>query len=205
MNRRAMSKRFLNAFAATLSLAVLAACGEGLSAPQDEPPLAGAAIGGPFELVNSKGEIVRWSDFDGRYRIVYFGYAYCPDVCPLDVSRIMRGYALFKQEEPEAAAQVQPIFISIDTERDTPEVVGKFATAFSDDLLGLTGTPEQVKAAADAYKAFYQKVGEGEHYTMNHSLTVYLMGPDGRFRTTVAEELGPERSAAIIERAMARG
>ena len=181
MNRRAMSKPFLNTFAATFFLALLASCGKSAPPSPPEAPLADAAIGGPFELVNSQGETVRWSDFDGKYRIVYFGYAYCPDVCPLDVSRIMRGYALFKQEEPETAAQVQPIFISIDPERDTPEVVGKFSAAFSEDLLGLTGTPEQVKAAADAFKVYYEKgedAGNGS-YLMNHSTAAYLMGREG--------------------------
>ena len=74
---------------------------------------------------------MRWSDFDGKYRIVYFGYAYCPDVCPLDVQRMMQGYERFKEAEPELAAQVQPIFITIDPARDTPAVVGEFTSAFS--------------------------------------------------------------------------
>ena len=76
---------------------------------------------------------------------------------------------------------------------------------FPEGVIGLTGTPAQVKAAADAYKAFYEQVGTGEDYTVNHSLTVYLMGPDGQFRTAIAGELGPQRSAEVIGRAMARG
>lgn len=146
-----------------------------------EAPLAGAAIGGPFELVDKDGKTVRWSDFDGKYRMVYFGYSYCPDVCPLDVARMMQGFAAFQKAEPAMAAQVQPIFISIDPERDTPAVVGEFADAFSDDLLGLTGTPEQVKVAADAFKVYYRR-GEnagGGSYLMDHSRAAYLMGRDG--------------------------
>ena len=202
MNRRAMSKRFLNAFAATLSLAVLAACGEGLSAPQDEPPLAGAAIGGPFELVNSKGEIVRWSDFDGRYRIVYFGYAYCPDVCPYDVQRMMQGFNAFKEAEPELAAEVQPIFITIDPARDTPDVVGEFTGAFSDDLIGLTGTAEQVDRAAKAFGAYYAK-GEdagGDSYLMDHSRAAYLMGRQGEPIALLPVDVGADKVAAELEK-----
>jgi protein SCO1/2 len=145
MNRSAMPRALI---ASLLALLVVACRAE---APPGEPPLAGAAIGGPFELVNSAGETVRWSDFDGQYRMVYFGYAYCPDVCPLDVQRMVRGYERFKQDEPALAAQVQPIFITIDPQRDTPEVVGEFTRAFSDDLIGLTGTPEQVDRAAKAF------------------------------------------------------
>ena len=178
MNRRAMSKRFLNTFATTLSLALLAACGESASV---DPPLADAAIGGPFELVNSQGETVRWSDFDGKYRIVYFGYAYCPDVCPLDVQHMMQGYNRFKTAEPALAAQIQPLFVTIDPERDTPAVVAEFAAAFSDDLLGLTGSPAQVAAAAKAFAVYYEKgeTSDAGGYLMDHSRAAYLMGRKG--------------------------
>ena len=144
-----------------LPLALLAAsCGGGGAG--GEPPLAGAAIGGPFELVDSNGKTVRWSDFDGQYRMIYFGYAYCPDVCPLDVQRMMQGYARFKAAEPALAAQVRPLFVTIDPERDTPKVVGEFAAAFSDDLIGLTGTPEQIAAAAKSFAVYYEKRAENE-------------------------------------------
>lgn len=164
-----------------LAAALLAGCQPTGSTDAGEPPLAGAAIGGPFELVDKGGKTVRWSDFEGKYRMVYFGYTWCPDVCPLDVARMMRGYARFKAAEPEVAARIQPIFISIDPERDTPAKVGEFAAAFSDDLIGLTGTPAQVKAAADAFKVYYKK-GEAAangQYLMDHSTAAYLMGPDG--------------------------
>src|SRR5688572_29319597 len=117
MNRGAMSTLRACLLAVSLSVCPLAAgCDAG---PAGDPPLAGAAIGGPFELVDSAGKTVRWSDFDGKYRIVYFGYAYCPDVCPLDVQRMMQGYARFKEAEPELASQVQPLFVTIDPARDT--------------------------------------------------------------------------------------
>jgi protein SCO1/2 len=161
-------------------LALLVA-GCGGSAPAGAPPLAGAAIGGPFELVDSSGKTVRWSDFDGKYRVIYFGYAYCPDVCPMEVQHMMLGYNRFKEAQPELAAQVQPLFVTIDPERDTPEKVGEFASAFSDDLIGLTGTPEQIAAAAKAFAVYYQKgqVSPAGGYLMDHSRTSYLMGRNG--------------------------
>lgn len=195
MNRSAMFPRLTFAFAAVL---LAAGCG---SAPAAEAPLAGATIGGPFELVDKTGKTVRWSDFDGKYRMVYFGYAYCPDVCPLDVQRMMRGYARFKQEHPEQAAQVQPIFISIDPERDTPKVVGEFAGAFSDDLLGLTGTPEQVASAAKAFRVVYSRgkdAGNGS-YLMDHTTAAYLMGRQGEPITLLPIDVADKGEAVAAE------
>jgi len=186
--------------ALALPVALLAAsCG---AAPAGEPPLAGAAIGGPFELVDSQGETVRWSDFDGKYRMIYFGYAYCPDVCPLDVQRMMRGYARFKQAQPELAAQVQPLFVTVDPARDTPAVVGEFASAFSDDLIGLTGSPEQVDKAAQAFAVYYQKGEEGSAggYLMDHSRAAYLMGRKGEPIALLPVEQSAEGVAAELER-----
>lgn len=162
-----------------------------------------ADIGGPFQLVDQDGRAVDESLLQGKWSLVFFGFTYCPDYCPTTLAALDATQARLGDK----ARDLQIVFISIDPERDTPQALKDYLSSdgFPEGVIGLTGTPEQVKAAADAYKAFYQKVGEGEGYTMNHSLTVYLMGPDGRFRTAVAEELGPERSAAVIERAMAQG
>ena len=196
MNRSAMPRAL---FASLLAL-VLTACQA--ESPPGEPPLAGAPIGGPFELMNSRGETVRWSDFDGEYRIVYFGYAYCPDVCPLDVQRMMKGYAAFKQAEPELAAQVAPIFISIDPQRDTPAVVGEFTSAFSEDLIGLTGTPEQVDGAAKAFISPYYKLPENEEggYLMQHSRIAYLMGREGEPIAMLPVDQSAEAVTAVLEK-----
>jgi len=183
MNRRAMTRR--TRFRAALSLiaaALLASCGSPSgNAPAGDPPLKGAAIGGPFTLTDAAGKTMHWSDFDGKYRIVYFGYTYCPDVCPTDVARIVRGYNRFKRTEPKLAAQVVPMFITVDPARDTPAKMGEFVHAFSDDLIGLTGTPQQIKQAADAFKIYYEKgdTGDGGQYLMNHSTQTYLMGRKG--------------------------
>ena len=162
-----------------------------------------AQVGGPFQLVDQEGRPVDESLLEGKWSLVFFGFTYCPDFCPTTLAAL----DATKQRLGDKAKDLQIVFISVDPERDTPQALKDYLSSdgFPEGVIGLTGTPEQVRAAADAYRAYYQKVGEGEGYTMNHSLTVYLMGPDGTFRTAVAEELGPERSAAIIERAMARG
>ena len=198
MNRGAMFTLRAVPLAACLALTLLSACGSA-DAPPAEPPLAGAAIGGPFELVDSQGRTVRWSDFDGKYRVLYFGYAYCPDVCPLDVQRMMQGFARFKAAEPALAAQVQPIFVTIDPARDTPKVVGEFTHAFSNDLLGLTGTAEQVDRAAKAFAVYYQKdEGTNGGYLMDHSRAAYLMGRKGEPIATLPVDQSAEAVAAEL-------
>ncbi|MEE4537123.1 MAG: SCO family protein [Erythrobacter sp.] len=180
----------------------LTGCGVGTGDNAVEPPLAGASIGGDFELTSSDGSRVRWTDFEGRYRMVYFGYAYCPDVCPTDVQRAIQGLNQFADSDPGRAAMVQPIFITIDPERDTPAVVGEFASAFSDDLIGLTGTPEEVRAAADAFRVYYEK-GEptaSGGYLMNHSDIVYLFGPDGAPIATLPTDEGADAITAELDR-----
>jgi len=162
-----------------------------------------ADVGGPFQLVDHNGRPVDETMLEGKWSLVFFGFTYCPDYCPTTLAAL----DATKQRLGDKAKDLQIVFISVDPERDTPQALKDYLSTdgFPEGVIGLTGTPAQIRAAADAYKAFYSKSGEGEGYTMNHSLTVYLMGPDGQFRTAVAEELGPERSASVIERAMARG
>lgn len=186
--------------AIALALA-LSACG-GASQPAEEPPLAGAAIGGDFQLTNSKGETVRWGDFAGKYRIVYFGYTFCPDVCPTDMSRVAQGLKALKASDPDKAGKIVPIFITVDPARDTKAVVGEFAAAFSPDIVGLTGTPEQIAAAAKTFKVFYEK-GEaqpGGGYLVDHSNIVYLFGPDGAPIATLPTDKGGDAVAAELAR-----
>jgi protein SCO1/2 len=178
------------------------------SSPENSPnsgqtaPLAGAAIGGPFTLTDSQGKTVRWSDFDGKYRIVYFGYTYCPDVCPLDMQHLMQGFAIYKQAHPALAAQIVPMFISVDPERDTPKVVGEFTHAFSDDLLGLTGTAEEIAKTAKEFAVYYQKGkpnAEGG-YMVDHSAQAYLMGRKGEPIALVPVDKDPAAVAESLEK-----
>ena len=160
-------------------------------------------VGGDFQLVDQEGRPVDQTILNGKWSLVFFGFTYCPEFCPTTLAEM----AAVQQQLGEQARDLQMVFISIDPERDTPQALKDYLSSdgFPKGTVGLTGTPEQVAQAARAYRAFYQKVGEGEGYTMNHSLTVYLMGPDGKFRTAVAYGMGPDKTTRIIEQAMARG
>ncbi len=181
-------------------LTLLAACGSPNAGPVDEPPLAGATIGGPFTLTSETGETVNWSDFDGQYRTVYFGYAYCPDICPVDNQRAMAGLKLFEADRPELGAKVQPMFVTVDPDRDTPEVVAEFTDSFHPRLLGLTGTQDQLKTAADNFKVFYARgeTSPGGGYLMDHSNVTYLFGPSGEPIATLPTDQGAEAVAAEL-------
>ena len=198
MNRSTMSKPFPILSALFLSLS-LTACGD--KAPAESPPLAGAQIGGAFTLTDKQGRAIRWSDFAGQYRIVYFGYTFCPDACPMDVGVMMRGFSRFEKARPELAKQVQPIFISIDPARDTPKAVGEFAAAFSPRLLGLTGNAQQVDQAAKAFAVYYAKGKESAGgYLMDHSRAAYLMGRDGKPIALLPVDKGPKAVEAELEK-----
>lgn len=157
--------------------ASLAAC----SAPAEPPPLQGARVGGPFTLTNQDGARVSDRDFAGKYRLIYFGYTFCPDVCPIDLAKLMRGLQQFEQADAARAARVQPIFISVDPERDTPAAIKAFTAQFHPRLIGLTGSAEEIAAAARAYLVRYQRQ-EGAtpgSYLIAHTQLAYLMGPEG--------------------------
>ena len=186
-------------FPAALLLA--AACSSGASeAPR--PPLEGAKIGGDFALVDKAGKPVRFIDFAGQYRIVYFGFTYCPDACPMDVQTLIKGYNQFAKTEPMVAARVQPIFVSIDPARDTPAVVGEFAAAFSPKLIGLTGSEAQVAQAAKMFGSYFKKgeaTGDGG-YLMDHSRIAYLMDPQGKPLALLPIDKGPAAIADELAR-----
>ncbi|KQW81851.1 SCO family protein [Brevundimonas sp. Root1279] len=162
-----------------------------------------AKVGGPFQLVNQDGQTVDQSLLAGKWSVVFFGFTYCPDFCPGTLQML----EATKRELGPQAENLQIVFVTVDPERDTPQALKDYLSAdgFPQGVVGLTGTPQQVKAAADAYRAYYQKVGTGEDYTMNHSLTIYLMGPDGKFRSALTHDLGPQRGAQVIRNVMARG
>ncbi len=178
----------------------LSACGQ--PAGTSEPPLAGARIGGPFTLVNQNGARTSNRDFDGRYRLMYFGYTYCPDVCPVDLQKLMAGYAQLEKSDPAVAARIAPIFVSIDPARDTPPVLKQYVAAFHPKLTGLTGTPEQIAATAKTFAVIYSKEGEpgASDYLMNHSRIAYLFGPEGEPIALVPHDGTPQAIAAELKR-----
>ena len=178
----------LNRFA-PVALLLLAACGPTPAGPR---PLEGARIGGAFTLTNQDGERVTDKSLAGKWALVYFGYTYCPDICPTDVQRTAQGLKQFRAAHPDLAGKVQQIFISVDPARDTPAVVGEFVAAFDRGIVGLTGTPEQVKAAADAFKVFYSKGKDegGGAYLVDHSTITSLFDPAGRPVATLPTDQG---------------
>ena len=194
----------LAAIIAAAAIAVVGLRGDATSAaPGSEQTTGQAAVGGPFQLVDQNGRAVDQTILNGKWSLVFFGFTYCPDYCPTTLATL----AAVEQQLGDAAKDLQVVFISVDPARDTPQALKDYLSSdgFPPGVIGLTGTPDQVAAAAKAYRAFSEKVGEGEAYTMNHSLTIYLMGPDGRYRSSFAHDLGPERSAQLIKRVMARG
>ena len=202
MNRGAMLRRH-HVIAAVLSLTLAACQGGEAAAPgpsKDGVDLRGAAMGGDFTLVDKTGKTVRWGDFAGKYRVVYFGYTWCPDICPTDVQRMAQGFKIFGRENPDKARQVQPIFITVDPQRDTPAKVGEFAAAFLPQLIGLTGTPEQVAAAKDAFKVYSTNgpVQPNGGYLVSHSNLTYLFDPQGKPLGTLPTDKGPEAVAAEL-------
>ncbi len=159
-----------------------------------------ASIGGPFTLVNEQGEEVTEADVITKPSLVYFGYTFCPDVCPLDNARNAEAVDLLAARGHD----VQPVFISVDPERDTPEVVREYAGWMHEKMIGLTGSPEQVRAASQAYKTFYSKQETGdEFYLVDHSTFTYLVLPGVGFaeyfrRGDSAEDVAT-RTACFIE------
>ena len=149
------------------------------AAPQGN--LAGSSLGGPFALINQDGKPVSDRDFKGQYRLMYFGYTFCPDICPTDVGLISRGLTDFEAKDASRAAKVQPLFITVDPERDNPAALKPFVGAFHPRLIGLTGTPEQVDAVRKGYGIFAKKVptSDPENYLVDHFAVIYLFGPRG--------------------------
>ena len=149
-------------------------------APDPARRLEGAALGGPFTLVDQEGRTVTEESFAGQWRLMFFGFTHCPDICPTDLARNAQALRAFEAARPAAAARVQPIFVSVDPERDTPAALKAFVANFPPRLIGLTGTPAQVEAAKTAFRVYAARRGDGPDYLVDHSSMTYLFDPDGR-------------------------
>ena len=157
----------------------------------------GMSLGGAFELVNQAGQPVTERDFAGRWMLVYFGFTYCPDICPTELGTIAAALDVMGP----AGEVVTPVLITIDPGRDTPAALADYVSRFHPRMQGLTGTPEQVAAAARRYRVYFSRVQRPDmtDYLMDHSSFIYLVGPDARVRSLFRPETSPETLAAAVQ------
>ena len=155
-----------------------------------------ASIGGPFSLIDDEGQTKTDKDFRGRYMLIYFGYTYCPDVCPTALQSMTQA---MDQLPPESQAKITPIFITIDPERDTAKQLKAYVENFHPRLVGLTGTPEQIAQTARLYRVYFGRAKdereESTEYLMDHSSIIFLMDPDGQYVTHFTHATTPEKMA----------
>ena len=158
---------------------------------------AGAMIGGPFTLVDQTGRPVTQDTLKGKWSLIYFGYTYCPDVCPTSLSVMSQAMDAL---DPALAAKVTPVFITVDPERDTVEQLALYHESFHPSFLMLTGTPEQVRQTAKAYRVYYRKAenDSATEYLMDHSSITFLMDPNGNYATHFGHDATPEAMAETI-------
>jgi cytochrome oxidase Cu insertion factor (SCO1/SenC/PrrC family) len=167
---------------ALAALAVLPGARERVFGPGRIPTVGQALVGGPFSLVDQDGQRVSDTDFRGRYMLVYFGFTFCPDVCPAALQLM----AAAIDKLGAKGEQVTPIFITVDPERDTPEALKPYVSSFHPRFIGLTGTTAQIQDVAREYRVYFRKAKDETapgSYTMDHTSIIYVMGPDGRFVT----------------------
>lgn len=175
------------------------------------PILAGAKdspfpfqIGGPFTLSDHSGRAVKAADFHGRFMLIYFGYTYCPDICPTNLQVMGTALDALRAKDPAAEARVTPIFISIDPERDKGELLKEYVAHFHPRMVGLRGDSAQTKAVTKAYRIHALKVvPEGaspDEYLMSHSSITFLMGPEGELVTLFPHDTTPEKMTAVLEK-----
>lgn len=163
----------------------------------------GVTVGGPFALTDTTGVAVTEATYRGRWMLVYFGYTFCPDVCPTELQTIV---AAFDRLGP-AAAPIVPIFITVDPDRDTQAALAEYVKLFDDRLVGLTGTKDQIAAAAKSYRVYYAKTTpkDASSYLMDHSSFIYLIGPDGGFRALYRHGISVQELADALKLRLSRG
>jgi cytochrome oxidase Cu insertion factor (SCO1/SenC/PrrC family) len=199
--KRLMQKRIFGVAILTMAAIIAAVAGYSSLNPGRGPVTSGTAlVGGPFELVAQTGATVRDEDFRGKYMLISFGYTYCPDVCPTELQVISAAL----ERLGEKAKDIQPIFITIDPERDTPQVLAQYMPNFHPRYIGLTGSQEAIDKVAKAYRAYYAKSdnSSGGDYLMDHSSIIYLMDKQGTFLKHFSYGTDAKALAAAIEAAI---
>ncbi|OXE37605.1 MAG: photosynthetic protein synthase I [Phenylobacterium zucineum] len=193
-----MTRRNLTLFL-TLGLVLVGLIGVGWRSGTFDPPRP-PGPGGDFTLTDQTGKVFTQDDLKGKWSAIFFGFTYCPDVCPTTLGVLGRAQGLLGPK----AKDFQVVFVSVDPERDTPEKLKAYLDneSFPKGTIGLTGSKDQVAGAARAYRVFFEKSGAGSDYLVNHSTATYLMDPKGRFARVLPFGLGPDDTARQISEAM---
>jgi cytochrome oxidase Cu insertion factor (SCO1/SenC/PrrC family) len=163
-------------------------------------PVAAAPIGAPFSLVDTHGTRVTDRSFPGKCKLVFFGYTFCPDICPTALGRVARALEALGGD----AARVQPLFITVDSERDTPAVLGRYMQSFERRIAALSGTEAEIATAARAFRVSYARhpIGDGD-YLMDHTALFFLIAPDGRLAKVLRSDVSPDALVAALRGAIA--
>ena len=195
------ARRAVRAVAAALAAFCLAAAAP---PPPSSPPPLEALFGGPFALTDHNGRAVTDETFRGRFALLYFGYTFCPDLCPTNLLTMAEALEALG---PEQSERVQPLFVTVDPERDGPAALKDYMAHFGPRFLALRGTPAQTRAVLKAWRVHRRKVqpegGDADDYLVDHATLTFLMGPDGRFRTLFPHDTPADRMAATLRRYLA--
>jgi protein SCO1/2 len=159
------------------------------------------AVGGPFKLIGVDGQEVTEVAVKGKYSLFFFGFTFCPDACPTALNT----FTLVLEKLGPDAAKIQPVFVSIDPERDTPQVLKEYLSSFDPRIMGLTGTKEEIAEAAKKFRVYYARQGEGEYYLMDHSTAIIVMNPDFEYAGVLAGNMQPDEMVTRLKEIFAHG
>lgn len=184
------------------AVAVTALAGLGASYVLNKRPVAESlTVGGPFKLIGTDGQEVTEAAVTGKYSLFFFGFTFCPDACPTALST----FSLLLSKLGPDADKIQPVFVSIDPERDKPAVLKEYLTSFDPRIIGLTGTPEAIAETAKAFRVYYAKQGDGEFYLMDHSTAIIVMNPDYEYAGVLAGNMQPDEMVVRLKEIIAQG
>lgn len=195
--RRALAVAIGSAIFGLLAVALVALAPRFFQAAPEGP-----AIGGPFSLIDNNGHTVSDADFRGKLMLIYFGYTFCPDVCPTTLGNMAQALDMLS---PEQQAEVVPIFITVDPERDTVDQLAQYVDAFSPAFVGLTGTPDQIAPVLKEFRVYARKTeGKDGNYSMDHSSILYLMDRSGKYAAHFTGDIAPHDIASALKRQLDR-
>ncbi len=159
------------------------------------------AVGGPFKLIGTDGQEVTEAAVKGKYSLFFFGFTFCPDACPTALNT----FTLVLNKLGAEADKIQPVFVSIDPERDKPAVLKEYLTSFDPRIMGLTGTPEEIAETAKEFRVYYARQGEGEFYLMDHSTAIIVMNPDFEYAGVLAGNMQPDEMVTRLKELISQG